>query len=229
MASAAASSSTAPGTEGEGPQAPAPKEVLYCGVCTWPVEYCEFGSSVSKCRSWLEQTHPDIYPTIWSEEAIQKGLENLSTKQAEDLKKEVMKKERKAEAKAEKDRAQRAGSRIVLTRTQRTKRKATTSIFGLHHFQPPLPALKVVAKGLSSRLATGASVSKSTQNPQIDEIVIQGDVADDVRKLILERAKPFNELPAGDVTDKNVVIEESKKKKDDAADKEGDAAGDGDD
>ncbi|KAK0536910.1 Translation machinery-associated protein 22 [Tilletia horrida] len=226
MADTTATTSTA----GEGPQAPAPKEVLYCGVCTWPVEYCEFGSSASKCRSWLEQNHQDVYGTIWSEEAIQKGLENLSTKQAEDLKKDVEKKERKAEAKAERDRAQRAGSRIVLTRTQRTKRKATTSIFGLHHFQPPLPALKVVAKGLSSRLATGASVHKSTQNPQIDEIVIQGDVADEVRRMILERTKPFNELPAGQgeggVSEKNVIIEEAKKKKDDAADKDGEGGDD---
>ncbi|KAL9938901.1 hypothetical protein V8E36_002620 [Tilletia maclaganii] len=209
----------------EGPQAPAPKNVLYCGVCTWPVEYCEFGSSVSKCRSWLESKHPEVYGTIWSEEAVQKGLEALSTKQAEDLKKEAEKKERKADAKAEKDRAQRAGSRIVLTRTQRTKRKATTSIFGLHHFQPPLPALKVVAKGLSGRLATGASVSKSTQNPQIDEIVIQGDVADEVRRMILERSKPFNDLPAGDVNEKNVVVEEAKRKKDEAADKDAEAGG----
>lgn len=67
---------------------------------------------------------------------------------------------------------------------------------------------------LSSRFATGASVSKSVQNPGVDEIVVQGDVADDVRELILNRTKPFHELPSeadGGPSEKNVVIEEDKK------------------
>lgn len=67
---------------------------------------------------------------------------------------------------------------------------------------------------LSSRFATGASVSKSVQNPGVDEIVVQGDVADDVRDLILARTKPFHELPGeadGGPSEKNIVIEEDKK------------------
>lgn len=110
----------------------------------------------------------------------------------------------------------------------RTKRKATTSIFGLHLFSPPLPALKAVAKGLSSRLATGASVSKSTANPTIDEIVVQGDVADDVRDMIVARQKPFDAIPKeedGGVAASHIVVEEEKKKK--AAPKEGEGAGEG--
>lgn len=149
-------------------------------------------------------------------------MQNLTAKQAEDLSKEAVKKEKRAEAKAEKERKQLQSSKIVLTKATRTKKKATTNIFGLHLFSPPLPTLKVVAKGLSSKLATGASVSKSTANPNIDEIVIQGDVADDVRDMIVNRQKPFDVLPkedAGGPSASNIVIEEEKKKK--AAPKEG--------
>lgn len=67
---------------------------------------------------------------------------------------------------------------------------------------------------LSSRFATGASVSKSVQNPGIDEIVVQGDVADEVKHLILSRTKPFHELPSesdGGPTEKSILIEEDKK------------------
>lgn len=67
---------------------------------------------------------------------------------------------------------------------------------------------------LSSRFATGASVSKSVQNPGVDEIVVQGDVADDVKELILSRTKPFHELPSeadGGPTEKSIAIEEDKK------------------
>jgi hypothetical protein len=34
--------------------------VLYCGVCTLPVEFCEFTSTAAKCREWLEAEHPDV-------------------------------------------------------------------------------------------------------------------------------------------------------------------------
>jgi hypothetical protein len=97
-------------------------------------------------------------------------MSNLTTKQAEELEKDAVKKEKKAEAKAEKEKKILAvsclvlhcchislepyfsclylqSSKIVLTKMSRTKKKATTSIYGLHLFSPPLPALKVVAKG----------------------------------------------------------------------------------
>jgi hypothetical protein len=52
------------------------------------------------------------------------------------------------------------------------------------------------------------------QNPGIDEIVVQGDVAEDVKDLILSRSKPFSELPAepdGGPSEKSIIIEEDKK------------------
>lgn len=196
------------------PTGPQPREVVYCAICTFPPEYCEFGPAPSKCRSWLESAHPDLYTKIWSEEALTSNLANLTTKQAADLEKEAAKKERKTVAKEEKAKAEMAASKIVLKKEARTKRKVTTSIIGLHLFSPPLPALKVVAKALSSRFATGASVSKSVQNPGVDEIVVQGDVAEDVKELILSRTKPFHELPKeeeGGPGEKNIAIEEDKK------------------
>lgn len=73
-------------------------------------------------------------------------------------------------------------------------------------------------------MATGASVSKSTANPAIDEIVVQGDVAEDVRDMIIARQKPFDSLPKeedGGIAASHVVVEEEKKKK---AQKEGEEA-----
>jgi len=128
------------------PTGPQPREVVYCAICTFPPEYCEFGPAPSKCRSWLKDNQPELYAKLWSEEAISSNLANLTTKQAEDLEKEAAKKERKTVAKEERERAQMAASKIVLKKEARTKRKVTTSITGLHLFSPPLPALKVVAK-----------------------------------------------------------------------------------
>lgn len=39
-------------------------KVLYCGECGLPAEYCEFGPEFEKCKPWLIQNAPDIYPDL---------------------------------------------------------------------------------------------------------------------------------------------------------------------
>ena len=36
-------------------------------VCSFPLEYCEFGSSFSKCKEWLQGTNSDLYDKYYSE------------------------------------------------------------------------------------------------------------------------------------------------------------------
>lgn len=55
MASAVAGPSTKPVTP------------FYCGVCSLPTEYCEFGPSFSKCKSWLEDKDTEEYSRLWGE------------------------------------------------------------------------------------------------------------------------------------------------------------------
>ena len=44
-----------------------PIQPSYCGVCSLPTEYCEFGPSFSKCKSWLEEKRPEEYARLWGE------------------------------------------------------------------------------------------------------------------------------------------------------------------
>ena len=46
-----------------------PIHPLYCGVCTLPTEYCEFGASVTKCKAWLESKDKVEYDRLWGEGA----------------------------------------------------------------------------------------------------------------------------------------------------------------
>ena len=119
----------------------------YCEVCSFPYEYCEYGSSLSKCKANLEARDPTLYAQLYSDAALEDKLKSLTTEQAESLERDSAKKERKAQAKAEKERAQLAASKVILSRVSRTKRKVITCVHGLHQFSPPLPALKVIAKG----------------------------------------------------------------------------------
>lgn len=139
----------------EAPVSVPAREVQYCEICTFPYEYCEYGSSLTKCKANLEAKNPALYAQLYSEEALSDKLKSLTTEQAESLERDSLKRERKAQAKAEKERAQLAvcltltaqASKIVLSRVARTKRKVITCIHGLHLFSPPLPQLKVIAKG----------------------------------------------------------------------------------
>jgi hypothetical protein len=42
-----------------------PIHPFYCGVCSLPTEYCEFGPSISKCKSWLEGKDKTEYQRVW--------------------------------------------------------------------------------------------------------------------------------------------------------------------
>lgn len=64
---------------------------------------------------------------------------------------------------------------IIIKREERTKRKVLTHIQGLELFGVDL---KKAAKLFASKFATGSSVSKNPQGQ--DEIVVQGDVGDEV-------------------------------------------------
>jgi density-regulated protein len=94
---------------------------------------------------------------------------------------------------------------VTIKRIERNKRKFVTSIHGLEAFDVDL---KKAAKQLASKFATGASVTKNAQGQ--DEIVVQGDVSDDVLEMIEEQVGVLKGIPAD-----NVQLVEDRKKKGD--------------
>lgn len=92
---------------------------------------------------------------------------------------------------------------MTIKRIERNKRKHVTAIHGLEAFGVDL---KKAAKQFASKFATGASVTKNAQGQ--DEIVVQGDVGDEVLELIENEAGVLKGVPAD-----NVEFVEDKKKK----------------
>ncbi|KAG1807340.1 translation initiation factor SUI1 [Suillus subaureus] len=185
------------------PQAVRPIEVLYCQICTFPPEYCEFGSSLTRCKEWLQGARPQLFEKYYSDEALQSKIGTLSLEAQAKLEKDTAKKEAKAEAKADAALKKKMASQVSIKRIERNKRKHVTAIHGLEAFDIDL---KKAAKFLAQKFATGASVTKNAQGQ--DEIVVQGDVSDDVLELMEGGAGPLKGVPADNV----VIIEEKKKK-----------------
>ncbi|KAG7570993.1 hypothetical protein FFLO_01087 [Filobasidium floriforme] len=180
-----------------------PVTVVYCNVCSLPAEYCEFGSSISKCKTWLEEQDPQLFAKLYGEDAIKEKIGTLSLSAQEKLEAEADKAERKAEKRAETEKKKKAAAKVTIKREARTKRKTLTCIHNLEAFGIDL---KKAAKFFAQRFATGSSVSKNPQGQ--DEIVIQGDVWEEVRDLLIEQAGPLKGVPSD-----QIVKAEDKKKK----------------
>ncbi|KAK7696114.1 hypothetical protein QCA50_000757 [Cerrena zonata] len=186
-----------------GPSPRAPLEVHYCQVCTFPLEYCEFGSSFTKCKESLLKEDPDVYNKFYSEEALQAKLGTLSLEAQTKLEKDTAAKEAKAEKKADAALKKKMASQVTIKRIARNKNKYVTAVHGLEAFGVDL---KKAAKQFAQKFATGASVTKNNQG--FDEIVVQGDVSGDIVEMIEDGVGLLKGVPKDNV----VEVEEKKKK-----------------
>ncbi|OAA53781.1 RNA-binding protein [Niveomyces insectorum RCEF 264] len=167
---------------------PQGRHVVYCGVCTMPPEYCEYGGTVRKCQEWLESNNPPMYQRIWSQEALEAATAALSVDAQKRAAKDAQKKTAKAEAAEQKHASLLAKSIVTVKRIERNKRKHVTTVAGLEAFGLDL---KKVAKEFGKKFATGSSVTKTPSGGE--EIVVQGDVSDEIEEFLLGKYKEIPE------------------------------------
>ncbi|KAJ2971372.1 hypothetical protein NQ176_g7722 [Zarea fungicola] len=180
---------------------PQARHVKYCGVCTLPPEYCEYGGTVKKCQDWLQSNEKEMYDRIWSAEALEAATASLSVEAQKRAAKDAQKKTAKAEAAEAKQADKLANSTVTIKRIERNKRKFVTAVIGLETFGLDL---KKCAKDFGKKFATGSSVTKVPSGGE--EIVVQGDVSDELEEFILEK---YKEIPEDNIE----LIDDKKKKK----------------
>ena len=146
-------------------------QVLYCGVCTLPLEYCVFGQRYEECIVWRQNN--------LNEEDIAKALNGSSAglEEAEGNKKRGVGPKKKGGASKE--------QRVSIHRIQRQKRKFVTQVIGLDTI--PDLNLKDTAKMFGKRFASGCSVGDIPAGGK--EIVIQGDVYLELPEILINKCK----------------------------------------
>lgn len=164
-----------------------PLTVIYCGECSLPLEYCHLYRDFNKCKEWLEKNLPDIFEQLYLEEDDGEDEEGDAKKTGR------QKRGGKALAKPKKKVVKERG--VGLARASRGKKKFVTVVTGLSTFDIDL---KDAAKFFSSRFACGSSVTGD------DEIVIQGDVKDDLFDLIPEKWPEIDEDLVDDLGNKKL-------------------------
>ncbi|MBA0604043.1 hypothetical protein Godav_016735 [Gossypium davidsonii] len=165
---------------------PQPVVVQYCQVCGLPAEYCEFGSEFDKCKPWLIQNVPDLYPDLLKEANAKEadkvadqlqstGISSADSGSSSEAKQEEVKRLPGGKIKKKEKKE------VVIEKVVRNKRKCITTVKGLELFGVKLSD---ASKKLGKKFATGASVVKGpTDKEQID---VQGDISYDIVEFITE-------------------------------------------
>lgn len=133
-------------------------------------------------------------------EALEAATASLSVEAQKRAAKDAQKKAAKAEAAEQKQADKLAKSVVTIKRIERNKKKFVTAVSGLEAFGLDL---KKVAKEFGKKFATGSSVTKTPSGGE--EIVVQGDVSDEIEEFLLEKYK--------EVPEDNIELVDDKKKK----------------
>jgi len=160
----------------------------------------------------LQEHDSGLYERLYGPGPLVEGTDKLSLadQQLKTDDTEALRKEAKEDAKASRILAQKKNHKVTVKTIERTKRKRITTVHGLHLFGVDL---KKLAKLFANKFATGASVTKNNQGD--DEIVIQGDVSDEVLDLFESTDGKFADIIGnGKIPDDNIVfVDDTKKKK----------------
>ncbi|RYO91648.1 hypothetical protein DL766_004216 [Monosporascus sp. MC13-8B] len=145
-------------------------------------------------------SEPQGRHVIYCDEALEAATASLSVEAQKRAAKDAQKKAAQAEKAEQKQASKMANSVVTIRRVERNKRKYVTAVSGLEAFNLDL---KKVAKEFGKKFATGSSVTKVPSGGE--EIVVQGDVSDEIEEFLLEK---YKEIP-----EDNIELVDDKKKK----------------
>ncbi|GFN92849.1 density-regulated protein [Plakobranchus ocellatus] len=170
-----------------------PLKVTYCGECGVPVEYCENYPNYEKCKLWLEKNMPKEFEKLKLDKASAEeegGADGGKDKEEGEEKKKRQTRGGKAMIKAKK-KIEPQG--IKLWTQTRGKKKKVTIVVGLASYEIDL---KEASKFFAGKFSCGSSIAGE------DEIVIQGDVKDDLFDILPEKWKIIDEDDIDDCGEK---------------------------
>ncbi|XP_077099819.1 density-regulated protein [Siphateles boraxobius] len=170
------------------PDAKYPLKVLYCGVCSLPVEYCEYMPEPAKCKQWLEKNFPDVFAKLTLGTALKQetrggggggggggGCGGEVPPAGEEEEKKKQKRGGRGQIKQKK---KTVPQKITIAKIPRAKKKYVTRVCGMATFDIDL---KEAQRFFAQKFSCGASVTAE------DEIIIQGDFTDDIIDVIQEK------------------------------------------
>ncbi|XP_043924845.1 density-regulated protein [Protopterus annectens] len=155
-----------------------PLKVLYCGVCSLPVEYCEYMPDVNKCRLWLEKNFPGEFSKLTVGNSPKQDAGGGEPQTVGGGEEEEKKKQKRGGRGQIKQKKRTVPQKVTIAKIPRAKKKYVTRVCGLATFEIDL---KEAQRFFAQKFSCGASVTAE------DEIIIQGDFTDDITEVIQEK------------------------------------------
>eukprot|EP01033_Poteriospumella_lacustris_P002296 gene2296-1678_t len=150
--------------------------VQYCGVCSMPPEFCEYGACYDRCREWIQSNCPDML-------SISSSLAAASVSSSGEPAAAAPKP--KGGGAAAPKKLATMQTRILISRIQRQRKKFITAVVGLDTI--PETKIKDIAKLFGKKFSSGASVGETATGAK--EVTIQGDVSFDIPPLLVQEYK----------------------------------------
>ncbi|XP_051972309.1 density-regulated protein-like [Xyrauchen texanus] len=161
------------------PNAKYPLKVPYCGVCSLPVEYCEYMPEPAKCKQWLEKNFPEVFAKLTLGTAPNRETGGGGGVEAPPSGEEEEKKKQKRGGRGQiKQKKKTVPQKVTIAKIPRAKKKYVTRVCGLATFDLDL---KEAQRFFAQKFSCGVSVTAE------DEIIIQGDFTDDIIDVIQEK------------------------------------------
>ena len=110
-----------------------PLQVLYCGVCSLPIEYFEYMPDVAKCRQWLEKNFPNEFAKLTVENSPKQEA-GISEGQGTVGKEEKKKKQKRGGRGQIKQKKKTVPQKVTIAKIPRAKKKYVTRVCGLATF-----------------------------------------------------------------------------------------------
>ncbi|XP_043829915.1 density-regulated protein-like [Dromiciops gliroides] len=154
-----------------------PLWVLYCGVCSFPAEYCEYTPDVGKCWPWLEKNFPNEFVKLTVENSPKQetGIWEGQGIAGEEEEKKNQERDGRGQIKQKK---KTVPQKVTIAKTPRAKKKYVTRVCGLATLEMDL---KEAQRFFPQKFSYSALVTGE------DEIIIQGDFTDDIIDVIQEK------------------------------------------
>jgi len=169
---------------GPKPDVKYPLTVLYCGECSMPTEFCEYWPAADKCKEWAIKNAPEALAklSVTGETGSEGGEGGGGGGGGGDDGGEGDEKGKRQTRGGKgmmraKKKTEKGPKKLVISRSQRNKKKYVTVVTGLATFGVEL---KVASKKFGAKFACGSSVTGD------DEIVIQGDIVDELIEFIAD-------------------------------------------
>ncbi|CAG0883801.1 unnamed protein product [Cyprideis torosa] len=153
-----------------------PLQIILCGNCGLPLEYCEYYPEYEKCKQWLESELPDEFEKRMTLEDAKNGAggEGEERKRQKRGGKGLVKPKKKVDG----------PKGLKIFRAARGKKKSVTVVQGLKSFDVDI---KDASKFFSQKFSCGSSATGD------DEVVIQGDVKDDLFDILSQKWPQIDE------------------------------------